>query len=94
MQPSPSLRELFDQAVRLAPEQRASFLVERCPDPVLRTSVERLLIADEADDDALFSGGAEAAACAIGEADVVQTLPPGSRIGPFQLLSVLGEGGS
>ena len=94
MQPSPSLRELFDQAVVLAPELRADFLAERCPDPALRTSVERLLIADAAEDDALFSGGAEAVACAIGEADVAQTLPPGSRIGPFRLLAVLGEGGS
>ncbi len=94
MQPSPSLRELFDRAVLLAPEQRAGFLAERCPDPALRTSVERLLIADAAEDDALFSGGAEAVACAIGEADVAQTLPPGSRIGPFRLLAVLGEGGS
>ncbi|HEY4350914.1 MAG TPA: serine/threonine-protein kinase, partial [Paraburkholderia sp.] len=95
MQPTSSLRELFDQAVLLAPEKRAAFLAEHCCDPVLRASVERLLVADAADDDeAFFSGGAEAAASAIGEADVAQTLPAGSRIGPFELLAVLGEGGS
>jgi serine/threonine-protein kinase len=94
MHPSPSLRELFDEAVLLTPEQRAGFLTEHCPDAELRISVERLLVADAADDDTLFSGGAEAAARAIGETDVVDALPPGSRIGPFHLLAVLGEGGS
>jgi serine/threonine-protein kinase len=94
MQPAPSLRELFDQAVLLPPERRAAFLAERCRDPALCVSLERLLVADAAEDEALFSGGAEAAACAIGEADVAQTLPAGSRIGPFELLAVLGEGGS
>ena len=94
MDPSPSLRELFDQAVLLAPDLRAGFLVECCPDPELRASVERLLMADAADDDALFSGGAEAVARAIGDTDIVQSLPPGSRIGSFELVEVLGEGGS
>jgi eukaryotic-like serine/threonine-protein kinase len=94
MEPSPSLRELFDEAVMLAPDERAGFLAARCADPTLRSSVERLLAADAAGDAAWFSGGAEAAARAIGEADVALTLPPGSRIGPFELVSVLGEGGS
>jgi len=94
MQPSPSLRELFDESVLLAPERRAGFLAERCADPALRAAVESLLQADAALDDALGRGGAEAAAHAIGEADAAQTLPPGSRIGPFELLAVLGEGGS
>jgi serine/threonine-protein kinase len=88
------LRELFEEALALAPGARAGFLVQRCPDPVLRDSVERMLMADASDDDALFSGGAEAAARAIGDTDVVQSLPPGSRIGPFELVEVLGEGGS
>ena len=94
MQPSPSLRELFDQTVLLAPGQRAAFLLEHCADSNMRAAVERLLRADAAADDALFSGGAEAAARAIGEDDAAQTLPPGSRIGAFELLEVLGEGGS
>jgi tRNA A-37 threonylcarbamoyl transferase component Bud32 len=94
METSPSLRELFDEAVMLVPEQRAGFLAARCLDPALRTTIERLLAADAAADSAWFSDGAEGAARAIGEADVAQSLPPGSRIGPFELVSVLGEGGS
>ena len=94
MEPSPSLRELFDQAVLLTPEQRAVFLAECCPDTVLRAEVEDLLRADAAGGDALLFAGAEAAAHAIGEADFAQSLPPGSRIGPFELLTILGEGGS
>ena len=94
MQTPPSLRELFDQVVVLAPELRANFLDTHSPDPILRAQLERLLAADAADDDVLFSGGAEAAAHAIGDSDIAQTLPPGSRIGPFELLAVLGEGGS
>ena len=93
MEASPSLRELFDEAVLLTPLERADFLAARCSDPELRAQVELLLMADSADD-AVFFGGAEAAAHVIGDADIAQTLPSGSHIGPFELLTVLGEGGS
>jgi serine/threonine-protein kinase len=93
MQTSPSLRELFEATIDLAPAARASFLAERCAQPALRAQVERLLAAD-ADAAALFSGGARAAAAAIGEAALGEALPPGSHIGPFELIEVLGEGGS
>jgi len=43
---------------------------------------------------ALFAGGAEAAARAMDDEDSLRTLPAGRRIGPFELVSVLGEGGS
>jgi serine/threonine-protein kinase len=85
---------LFDQSVDLAPEQRSDFLAAHCPDATLRARVERLVIIDATDDGALFAGGAEAAARAIDDDDSLQALPPGSRIGPFELVSVLGEGGS
>ena len=91
--PSLSQRELFEEALLLAPEARALFLVDRCPDPGVRAAVERLLVAD-ADADALFVGGVDAAAHAIGDPDIVQSLPPGSHIGSFELIEVLGEGGS
>ncbi|MEO8957858.1 MAG: protein kinase, partial [Rudaea sp.] len=92
--PTPSLREIFEQALALAPEARAEFLDSRCPDPKLRAAVERLLAADAAVGTVALAGGAEAAARAIGDSDTAQALPPGSRIGPFELLEVLGEGGS
>jgi serine/threonine-protein kinase len=93
MQKSQSLRDLFEAAIELAPAARAAFLDLRCVDTSLRARVERLLLAD-ADAAALFSGGARAAAVAIGDAELSDALPPGSRIGPFELVAVLGEGGS
>jgi len=93
MQKSQSLRDLFEAAIELAPAARAAFLDLRCADTSLRARVERLLLAD-ADAAALFSGGARAAALAIGDAELAEALPPGSRIGPFDLVAVLGEGGS
>ncbi len=93
MQTSQSLRDLFEAAIELEPAARAAFLDLRCTDSSLRARVERLLAADT-DASALFSGGAHAVAAAIGDAALAESLPPGSRIGPFELVSVLGEGGS
>jgi serine/threonine-protein kinase len=93
MQTTQSLRELFEAAVDLPASARAAFLDEHCQDAALRARVERMLIADVAGD-ALFTGGARVAVAAIGDADIAGALPPGSRIGPFELLAVLGEGGS
>jgi len=94
MRPStPSLRALFDACVDLPAEQHAPFLDAHCADPLLRDQVEGLLRAD-ADAAAMFAGGAQAAVAAIGNGDAAPVLPPGSRIGPFEILGVLGEGGS
>jgi tetratricopeptide (TPR) repeat protein len=90
---TPTLRDLFEACLDLMPAERRAYLSAHCADATLRARVERLLSADT-DDDALFSGGAPAAAQAIGEVDTAQTLPPDSRIGSFELLEVLGEGGS
>jgi len=93
MHPSATLRELFESAVELGADARASFLDEHCPTPALRAQVERLLVAD-AVADRLFAGGAQAAAAAIGDLGDEPVLPPGTVIGPFELVAVLGEGGS
>ncbi len=91
---SSSLRDLFEQALSLPPDERAGFLAAHCPDTELRAAVECLLAADAAEDDAPILRSADVIARAIGETDVAQALPPGSRIGPFELVEVLGEGGS
>ena len=88
-----TLRALFDACLDLQPQARPAYLAEHCADPLLRLRVERLLRAD-AGDDALFSGGAAAAARAIGVATPDLSLPSGSRVGPFEIISVLGAGGS
>jgi hypothetical protein len=88
---SPTLRELFDACLDLAPAERAAFLQARGVDAAVRERVERLLNADTRDD-RLFDGGAQAAARAIGESEA--RLPLGSRVGPFEIVRMLGEGGS
>jgi serine/threonine-protein kinase len=89
-----SLRELFEQALAVPAPQRARWLDEHCPDPDRRTALERMLAADATDDELLASGDAASTARAIGETEMPIALPPGSRIGSFELVEVLGEGGS
>jgi hypothetical protein len=88
---SPTLRELFDACLDMPPAERAAFLHARCADANLRDRIERLLHAD-ARDDRLFDGGAQAAAQMIGESEM--RLPAGSRVGAFEIVRMLGEGGS
>ena len=94
MEPTPTLRDLFEEALKLPPAERTCLLVERCPDSALRAELERMLAADADEEGLLRAGDAICAADAIGETEAVEPLPQGSRIGPFELLEVLGEGGS
>jgi len=89
-----ALRDLFEETLALAPEARGAFLDERCGgDADLRAKIERMVAAD-ADDDVVLDRSVDAVARAIGEQDATEGLPPGTRIGPFQLIEILGEGGS
>ncbi|HEV2622312.1 MAG TPA: serine/threonine-protein kinase [Frateuria sp.] len=94
MASTPSLRELFEAALPLPADVRARLLAERCADPLRRAQVERMLAADATEGELLVTGDAAHAASAIGETSVAQALPGGSRIGSFELVEVLGEGGS
>ena len=89
-----SLRELFEAALPLPADARARLLAERCPDPQQRAQLQRMLEADADEGELLSTGDAAGAARAIGDASVTQALPAGSHIGPFELVEVLGEGGS
>ncbi len=94
MDSTPTLRDLFEQALSLPPDARARMLAERCSDPGVRAELDRLLAADAEQGDWLAPGDAASAAQTIGEIEDVEPLPAGSHIGPFELLEVLGEGGS
>lgn len=94
MEFTPTLRELFDTAVQLPGRTRERWLAKHCADPLRRAEVEKLLAADTIDGDLLSSGDAANAAFAIGDASIAGTMPAGSRIGSFELIEVLGEGGS
>lgn len=89
-----TLRELFEAALALPAAERARFIAKRCLDTDSRAAIERLLAADATEGDGLAGGDAASAAQAIGDAEEAPPLPPGSHIGPFELLEVLGEGGS
>jgi serine/threonine-protein kinase len=88
------LRELFEQALAVPASQRACWLAEHCADADARAALERMLVADATDGELLASGDAASAARTIGETEIPIALPPGSRIGSFELVEVLGEGGS
>jgi serine/threonine-protein kinase len=93
LSPSPTnLRELFEAAIALGAGERAAFLDRECPDARVRARIESMLRADETDDEPVSRQGLDRLACAIG--DEPAPPPPGSRIGPFEIVRVIGEGGS
>jgi len=83
------LQELFDQAVELAPQDRAAFLASACAGlPELRQRIESLL--------ASFGGETQVGdLVALVAAEAVQSSLPaiGSRIGPYEITGILGRGG-
>lgn len=94
MEATPTLRELFEQALPLPSGARGQLLDAHCRDPAWRTQIERMLAADAGEGEWLALGDAASVAQAIGETEPDDPLPAGSRIGPFELAGVLGEGGS
>jgi serine/threonine-protein kinase len=89
-----SIRDLFDAAVALDAGARNAYLDRHCADPQQRARVEALLAADADADEPLEGDGIERIAEAMGPARARETLPAGSRVGPFELVEVIGEGGS
>jgi eukaryotic-like serine/threonine-protein kinase len=89
-----TLRELFDMAFGLPEDERARFLDTHCADAAERHHLERMLAYDTNPAGTLPKVPASALANALSDADVIPVLPTGSRIGPFELIAVLGEGGS
>lgn len=94
MDTTPTLRELFETALLLASTAREDWLATHCPDPQRRREIERMLAADTIGAEWLAPGDAANAARVIGDASIAAAMPPGSRINAFELIEVLGEGGS
>ncbi|MEO8459363.1 MAG: serine/threonine-protein kinase [Dokdonella sp.] len=92
--PSTSLRELFETALLLEGSARSAFLDENCADAEDRKRIEGMIAADADVAEPLAEGGVDRLANAIGTTASPPHIPPGSRIGPFVLVEVLGEGGS
>src|SRR5262249_12035236 len=74
---------------KLPPAERAAFVRERCPDPVLRDEIEAMLRAYDEDPDFLE----QAAAPPPDAADDLVDLQPGAQVGPYVILGRLGRGG-
>jgi len=87
----PRIRELFDRAVALAPEQRTKLLA-REPERV-KSEVERLIDLDSRASVLLPGDASDAVAARLVEATWAATLTPGREIGPYRLVRVLGGGG-
>src|SRR5690349_17856435 len=91
--PSQNLRDLFEAALALAAAERSAFLDAQCPDPAVRARIESMLRADATAGEPVSSAGLDHLVQAIGLAPAPAP-PPGSRIGAFQIVRVIGEGGS
>jgi tetratricopeptide (TPR) repeat protein len=88
-----SLRQLFEHARELRGPERAAYLAEHCPDTKRRDQVERLLTADAEEGDGALAQDPGQVARALGSASM--PLPAaGHRVGAWQLLALIGEGGS
>jgi serine/threonine-protein kinase len=93
--PTPApLRELFEAALALAPSERAAFLDERCADAHVRAQVDAMLRADACAGEPVSSERLARMAQALGEDEGVPALPAGSRVGAFEIVRAIGEGGS
>ena len=83
---------LIDAALELNVEERAAFLDRACAgDKDLRQQVERLLVAEDQETNFLDTPAFEAAAREIAPTPAGPLI--GSKLGHYQLLSLLGVGG-
>jgi serine/threonine protein kinase len=84
------IEQLYHSALEREPDHRAAFLAAACEgDLELRGEVENLL-AQSGSTDGLIQPAWEAAADLL---DTCTVLTSGTRLGPYQILGPLGEGG-
>jgi serine/threonine protein kinase/Tol biopolymer transport system component len=89
------IRDLLDEALQVAPGERAAFLDRQCPDdPSLREEVEKLLAAEELVPSSFLESPAVAQIAAqFVTAPGANILPTGTRLGPYVVQALLGAGG-
>ena len=86
------IKEIFQSAQELAPEERSDYLDRACGDnQSLREEVEALLTADASNEDFLSAPAYEFAASIIAGEET--EFPAGQIIGPYTILCPLGAGG-
>ena len=89
----PTMRQLFERALVLAPDDRAAYLREHCPDAAMRTRIERLLAADADAAEPPGPSHVQQLAASIGEAPDI-AWRAGECIGGWTIDECVGEGGS
>ncbi len=89
-----SLRDLFDALIDLAPEARETFLAGREVDAEQRARLQRMLASRSHPASGTPDIAPEELARTFADEDAADVLRPGSRIGTFDLIDVVGEGGS
>ena len=86
------LEDLFHEAVRLEPQERADFMARvRASNPELAVAVESLIAAHDRPDNPIDSPAFEAAAELIGDSQ--PALVAGQVVGHYQIVAPLGKGG-
>ena len=85
------IEHLYHSALERAPDQRNTFLTEACEaDAELRQKVESLLLQSASTNDLVGKPVWEA----VADMADTRTVPtPGTRLGPYEILAHLGEGG-
>jgi serine/threonine protein kinase/tetratricopeptide (TPR) repeat protein len=87
------LRRLFEKAFQLPPHARASFLDTKCSkDPELKQRLQAMLAA-AGDDQFKTSASGHVPPLPAAADPVALREGPGTRIGPYKLLTQIGEGG-
>jgi serine/threonine protein kinase len=93
-QAAPNVEEIFFAALELeSPAARSAFLDRVCGDPELRQRVERLLAHDAQVGDFLAAPALMPTATTVPDSSRSGIEEPGTVIGPYKLLEVIGEGG-
>jgi serine/threonine protein kinase/formylglycine-generating enzyme required for sulfatase activity len=88
------LRELFEEAIDLAPEARAQYLDARCAsDQRLRAELEQLLRCHRVAGDFLEQPLARLATADGATDTATEALHPGEHLGPYTVVRQIGEGG-
>jgi Tol biopolymer transport system component len=88
-------RDVLHEAMQMEEDDRSAFLDSQCAtDPSLRIELKELLAAEGEVDSSFLEEPAIAHAAAVnGTSEQTMMLPAGTRLGPYQVQSLIGAGG-